>query len=65
VDILTWNIIFGVFGMTFFVYGKGQKKKVPFWVGISLMVIPPFIGNLYLMIGICSVLTILPFIIKE
>ncbi|MFT6331836.1 MAG: hypothetical protein ACJAW3_000154 [Lentimonas sp.] len=64
-DSFTWAVIFGVFGMTFFVYGKKQKKSLPFWAGISLMVFPPFISNLYLMIACGIIVTILPFIIRE
>ncbi len=59
------SIIFGVFGMTFFVYGKQQKKDIPFFSGIALMAIPPFIDNLYILLSLGVVLTILPFVIRE
>jgi ABC-type phosphate transport system permease subunit len=59
------SIIFGVFGMTFFVYGKKQQKDIPFYAGIALMVIPPFINNLYILVLVGVILTILPFVIRE
>lgn len=57
--------IFGVFGLAYFVYGKKQDKQIPFWVGLLLMVIVPFISNLYIMISLGILLMILPFLMRE
>ncbi len=62
---ITWAIIFSVFGVAYFGYGKKQQLDIPFYSGIFLMVFPYFIDNLYIMIPTGIIFVILPFVIKE
>ncbi|HBC86714.1 MAG TPA: hypothetical protein DCZ94_07160 [Lentisphaeria bacterium] len=61
--LLVWMVA-GAFGAGYFVYGKKQQKGIPLVAGILLCVIPYFIENIWLLISICVVLIISPFIIK-
>ena len=58
------NILFGAFGLGYFVYGKRQKRGIPFICGIGLMIFPYFVSNTALLISIGSLLMILPFLIS-
>ncbi len=64
VGVILWNVIFGVIGFAFFVYGKKQVAFVPLICGLILMIFPFFISNVYLLVGIGAVLILLPFLIK-
>lgn len=54
----------GAFGMGYFVYGRKQSKAVPLASGILLCIIPYFIGNFWLLLVVCVLLIISPFVIK-
>ena len=54
--LLMWSVLFGAFGVGFFIYGKKQKAIVPLCVGIVLCVIPYFMANVYGLVGIGVVL---------
>jgi hypothetical protein len=58
------GVIFGSFGLGFFVYGKRQKVIMPLISGIGLMVLPYFLSNLTLLILSGIILIALPFILK-
>lgn len=58
------NILFGAFGLGYFVYGKRQKRGIPFICGIGLMVFPYFVNNTVLLVSVGGLLMILPFAIK-
>jgi hypothetical protein len=62
---MIWGLVFSVFGLAYFTYGKKQDMDIPFYSGIILMIFPYFIQNLYIMISIGTVLVILPFVIRE
>lgn len=57
---LLWGLVFGSIGMGYFMYGKKQKKAMPKYSGIALMVYPYFITNSYLLLIIGVVLMALP-----
>jgi hypothetical protein len=61
--LLVW-VVTGAFGMGYFVYGRKQSRAVPLAAGIFLMIIPYFIADFWLMLSICAILIISPFIIK-
>lgn len=61
---LMWGILFGSFGMGYFIYGKKQKKIVPLISGILLCVFPYFISNTGIVIMIGGILIALPFVVK-
>lgn len=60
---LLWGVLFGSLGLGFFVYGKRQQAVVPLICGIALMVVPYFIPNALLLVGVGVVLSALPFLI--
>lgn len=62
--LLMWSILFGAFGMGYFVYGKKQRSPVPFVVGIALMVYPYFITNVYFVVLIGAVLIAVPYFVR-
>ena len=59
------GLLFGSIGFGFFLYGKKQKKIVPLLVGIVLMILPYFVPNLYLLIGIGIALIVLPYFVRQ
>ena len=61
--LLVW-VVAGAFGMGYFVYGKKQSRAVPLAAGIFLMIIPYFIADFWLMLAVCVLLIISPFVIK-
>jgi hypothetical protein len=62
--LLMWSILFGAFGMGYFMYGRKQRSPVPFVVGITLMVFPYFVTNAYLLVLIGIVLVALPYFVR-
>ncbi len=62
---LLLGVLFSSIGMGFLVYGKKQRKAVPFVAGLVLIIYTFFVTNIWLLIGIGLVMIALPFIIKE
>jgi hypothetical protein len=58
---LLWGVLFGSIGLGFFLYGKKQRAIVPLFSGITLMVFPAFVANTYLLVGLGTLLTALPY----
>ena len=56
--VLLWGLLFGLIGFGFFLYGKKQKAVVPLITGIVLCVVPYFIANVYVLVGVGVVLLI-------
>ena len=63
-DVLLWGILFGSIGLGFFVYGKKQKKLIPFLVGIALFIFPYFISNVIVLVGVGVGLVALPYFVR-
>jgi hypothetical protein len=61
---LLWGLFFGSFGFAYFMYGRKQKKPVPFVAGLVLMAFPYFIDNPTLLAGIGFALMAIPFFVK-
>ena len=61
---LLWGLLFGSFGLGYFVYGKKQKAVVPLVCGIALMVFPYFVTNTILLVSIGGALMALPYFLK-
>jgi hypothetical protein len=64
ISLLYWGMLFGSFGMGFFVYGRKQKAIIPLLVGLILFVIPYFISNVYILVIVGIVLVILPYFVR-
>ena len=60
---LLLSMLFGVFGMAYFVYGKKQMKMSALASGAVLCIYPMFISNLLAMVGIGVALVALPFVV--
>ena len=58
---LLWGLIFSSIGFAYFIYGKKQKRGVPFASGIGMMIFPYFVSNTYLIVIIGIVLLVLPY----
>lgn len=59
------GLMAGSIGTGYFIYGKKQQKTVPLLAGLGLCAVPYFIENPALNIGVCVLLMVLPFVIKE
>ena len=64
-DLLMASMLFGMIGMGMCVYGKKAGRLVPLGVGVGLMVVPYFIPNVIAMLVVCSVLTAVPWVVRE
>ena len=62
--ILLWGLLFGSIGFGFFIYGKKQKAVVPLITGIVLCVVPYFIANVYVLVGVGVVLMAIPYFVR-
>jgi hypothetical protein len=62
--VLLWRLLFGSIGFGFFLYGKKQKAVVPLITGIALCVVPYFIANVYVLVGVGVVLMAIPFLVR-
>ena len=61
---LLWGLLFGSFGLGFFVYGKRQKAVVPLVCGLTLMIFPYFVSNTILLVAIGVALIALPYFVR-
>ncbi len=62
---LMWGMVFGSIGLGFFTYGKKQRVVIPLISGVTLMLIPYFFSNVFVLILIGVLLMCLPFLIKR
>ena len=60
---LIFSILFGSIGMGYFVYGKKQQAALPLLAGIVLCIFPYFVSNVYFMVLVGIVLTVLPWVL--
>jgi hypothetical protein len=60
-SLLLWGVLFSSVGMGYFVYGKKQQRRVALFCGIGLMVIPYFIGSVFVLVALCLALLALPY----
>jgi hypothetical protein len=62
--LLMWGMLFGAIGFGFFLYGRKQKAVVPLITGIALCVVPYFIANVYVLVGVGVVLVAIPYFVR-
>jgi hypothetical protein len=62
---MLWGVLFGSFGMGYFVYGKKRGSALPLLCGIALMVFPYFIANTILVVVIGAALIVVPFVVRD
>lgn len=63
-SMLIWGMVFGSIGLGFFIYGKKQKKVVPFVTGLALFVFPYFISDITMLLIIGAILVLLPYFVR-
>ena len=61
---LIWGILFGSFGLAYFIYGKKQKKIMPLLCGLGLMLFPYFVTSTTLIVITGILLVVAPWFIK-
>jgi len=59
-----WGMVFGCFGIGFFVYGKRQNKPVPLLCGLGLMIFPYLVSSTLLLVGIGALLMAIPYFVR-
>lgn len=62
--LIIWSVVFGSIGIGFFLYGKKQKKIVPFATGIALFIFPYFMPNLLVMLVVGTVICAVPYFVR-
>ena len=63
-SIMIWSVLFGGIGLGYFMYGKKQKKAVPFLVGIALFVFPYFMPSVALLFIVGCILIAIPYFVR-
>jgi hypothetical protein len=61
---LVLGVLFGSIGFGFVIYGKKQKALIPFFCGLTLMVIPYFITSTLVLTAVCLVLVAVPYFVR-
>ena len=61
---LLWGLLFGSFGLGYFMYGRKQKKLMPFISGVFLMAFPYFVANPVMLVVIGTILMMLPYFVR-
>ena len=62
---LLLNVLFSSIGFGYFLYGRKQRKTVPFICGIILMIFPYFIDNLWAMLALGITLSATPYFVRN
>ena len=62
---LFWTVLFSSIGLGYFVYGKKQKKGMPLFCGIGLMVFPYFVSNAIVVVIIGCLMAALPYFLRN
>jgi hypothetical protein len=61
---LVFGLLFGSFGLGYFMYGRKQRAVVPFLCGVALMAFPYFVSNTFALVAIGGALCALPFVFR-
>ena len=62
---IVWDVLFGLVGTGYLVYGKKQQAVVPLLCGFALMVFPYFVSSTVLLVIIGVMLMAVPFLYRE
>ena len=62
---LLWGVLFGSIGIGYAIYGRRQRRLVPFAAGIALMGFPYVVDGTFALVGIGAALMALPFLIRR
>ena len=59
-----WGVLFGGIGLGYFIYGKKQKKIIPFCVGIALFALPYLFSSVLILVIAAIILMAIPYFVK-
>jgi len=59
-----WSFVFGVIGLSYFIYGKKAVHITARLSGPFLMMFPYFVSNTWVMVGVGAGLMALPFVYR-
>jgi hypothetical protein len=62
---ILWGLLFGSIGFGYFLYGKKQRRPLPFGCGLLLMAAPYLVTNTAVLVAIGSVLSLLPYFMSR
>jgi len=63
-SMILWGLLFGSVGLGYFMYGRRQEKLIVKYSGISLIVFPYFVPDVYWLVGIGAALIALPYFLR-
>ena len=58
------GVVFGAFGLGYFIYGKRQQAPIALASGVLLMVVPGFLPNAWASVFVGGALLAVPWIIR-
>jgi hypothetical protein len=64
IALLAWGFLFSSVGLSFFMYGKGQKALIPLCTGLVLMIYPYFVSGPTWMVIIGVILSAIPYFVR-
>ncbi len=62
---IIWDVLFGIVGSGYFIYGKRQQAIPPLLCGFGLMIFPYFVSSTVLLVIVGAMLMAVPFIFRE
>lgn len=63
-SMLLWGLLFGSVGLGYFIYGRRQETLIAKYSGMSLIVFPYFVPDVYWLVGIGAGLIALPYFLR-
>jgi hypothetical protein len=61
---IVWSVLFGAIGTGYLIYGRRQRKLVPFISGLALIGVPYFIDGTGVMVAVCVAFMALPYFLQ-
>lgn len=58
-----WGLLFGSIGLGYVLYGRKQRRPLPFGCGLLLMAFPYFIANTTALVAVGIALSALPYFV--
>lgn len=63
-SLLLWGLLFSSIGLGFFLYGRKQRRPVPFACGIVLMIYPYFVPSTIWLVVFGVALCAVPYFVR-
>ncbi len=65
---VTWlmlSMLFGAMGTGYIIYSRNAGRLLPAISGVGLLILPYFFASSWMMTLVCTVLTALPFFVRD